>query len=107
VPTSDEDLRKQADKVAKLREQLADARNGRVEREKSLANDATMMRLQAEEATLQAELERAKDSAKAGSVKESAAPILDAAAADLAAAKERQKAQAAASNANTGAENKN
>ena len=79
MPTSDEDLQKQAERVQKLREQVADAEAKRTERERELANDVTMTQLQAEAAALEARLAVAKEQGKVGSVKEGASAPLDAA----------------------------
>jgi hypothetical protein len=79
MPTSDEDLQKQSERVQKLREQVADAEAKRVERESSLANDVTMAQLQAEEAALEARLAVAKEAGKVGNVKSGASAPLDAA----------------------------
>lgn len=79
MPTSDEDLQAQADKVEKLREQVANAEAKRTERERELSNDITMTQLQAEEAALEARLTVAKEQGKVGSVKAGAGAPLDAA----------------------------
>lgn len=79
MPTSDEDLQKQSDRVQKLREQVAAEEAKRTTRERDLANDVTMAQLQAEEAALEARLAVAKDAGKVGSVKAGAAAPLEAA----------------------------
>lgn len=79
MPTSDEDLQKQSDRVQKLREQVAAEEAKRTTRERDLANDVTMAQLQAEEATLEARLAVAKDAGKVASVKAGAAAPLEAA----------------------------
>lgn len=92
MPTSDEDLDKQKDKVQKLREDVAQAEATRINREASLANDETMLRLQTEEAQLRARLAEVKESSKASSVKAGNDAPLSAAKADMEAAVARQKA---------------
>jgi hypothetical protein len=96
MPTSEEELQKQSQRVEKLRQQVADAESVRVQRERDLANDVTMAQLQAEEAMLEARLAAAKDAGKVGSVKEGAEAPLDAAKEDMRLAVERQRAEEAA-----------
>lgn len=79
MPTSDEDLQKEAERVQKLREQVSNAEAKRTERERELANDVTMTQLQAEAAALEARLAVAKEAGKVSSVKDGASAPLDAA----------------------------
>lgn len=79
MPTSDEEVQKKADRVAKLREQVANAEATRVDRERELSNDITMKNLEAEEAALEARLQVAKDASKVSVVKGGASAPLDAA----------------------------
>lgn len=92
MPTSDEDLQKKADEVAKLRDKVADAEADRVTRETYLSREITMKQLQAEEASLQARLTLAQDAKKAGNVKEGAGAPLQAATDAMEAAVQSQKA---------------
>jgi len=92
VPTSDEDLQAQAEKVEKLRQQVVDADANRENRERELSNDIAMTQLQAEEAALQARLAVAKESGKVASVKAGADAPLSAAKDQLARAVAQQKA---------------
>ena len=78
MPTSDEDLQKEMDRVQKLREQVADAEAKRVSRERELANDVTMNQLQAEAAQLEARLTVQSDSSKVANVKSGAAAPIEA-----------------------------
>lgn len=76
MPTSDEDLAKQGEKVVKLREQVAQAEAERIERETAAGNEIAMLQLQAEEERLQTQLLLSKDQKKVASVKEGAdAPL--------------------------------
>lgn len=104
MPTTDEELRKQQEKVAKLRRQLADEERKRVARERELSNDITMTQLQAEEARLQSRLVAAKERNKVSAVKSGAEAPLESAREALRAAEE-QTAATEASVAN-GKENK-
>src|SRR5437868_11997458 len=79
MPTSDEDLQKQQERVAKLRGQVADAEMTRETRERELSNDITMTQLEAEEAQLDARLALAKQQGRVSAVKDGAAAPLDAA----------------------------
>lgn len=92
MPTSDEDLAKQADKVQKLRDQVASAEAERVQRERDSANDVAMLQLQAEEERLNAALVVAKDAKKAASVKDGNDAPLSAAKAEMEAAVAARKA---------------
>lgn len=79
MPTSDEELQKQSERVQKLREQVAEAEAKRVEREREVANDITMAQLKAEEAQLEARLTVAREAGKVNAVKAGVAAPLDAA----------------------------
>jgi hypothetical protein len=92
MPTSDEDLQAQADKVQKMREQVADAEANRQTRELELSNDIAMTQLKAEEAQLSARLTVAKNQGKVSSVKAGADAPLSAAKAQLEASVAAQKA---------------
>jgi hypothetical protein len=82
-PVSDEELAKKQERVARLRQQVADAEATRTTRERDQANAITMAQLDAEEARLQAQLDAAKASAKVTSVREGASGPLEAAREDL------------------------
>jgi hypothetical protein len=66
MPISDEELAKEQERVASLRDQVVTERAKREEYERSFANDATYAALQAEGARLEAELaeERARSKAQ-------------------------------------------
>lgn len=70
MPISDEELQKQQDRVARLREQVADATTTRENRERDLTNEITYNQLEIEASRLEAELAAAKESAKVATVKE-------------------------------------
>lgn len=92
MPTSDEDLEKQGDKVAKLREKVAQAEAERIEREAAAGNELTMLALQAEEERLSAQLLVSQNAKKVSSVKEGADAPLAAAKAQMEAAVAARKA---------------
>lgn len=96
MPTSDEDLQKKQEHVEKLRQQLADEENKRVERETELSNDIAAGQLDAEAARLEAQLTAAKSANKVSAVKAGASAPIEAAKAEMATAVEQQKALAAA-----------
>ena len=96
MATSDEELQAKADKIQKLREQIAAEEAKRLEREAAVANDITAAQLDAEATRLQAQLEAAKNANKANAVKDGAANVLEAAKADL---KTAAAAASAAANA--------
>lgn len=79
MPTSNEDLQKKAERLQKLREQVAAEESKRTSRESELANDVKMTEMEAEEARLEARLAAAKDAGKVGSVKAGASAPLEAA----------------------------
>lgn len=64
MPTTDKELQKQQEKVAKLREDAAQAQRDREERERELANDSTMNALKAEEEALKASIAEQKELTK-------------------------------------------
>ncbi len=96
MPTSDEEVAAERQRVEKLRNQLAEARGVRVERENAQTNDIKAARLRAEAAGLEAELAEAREAAKVGNVRSGSAEIIDT-------AKEAEKAAEAASKAATAA----
>jgi uncharacterized protein (DUF342 family) len=69
MPTSNEELQKKAERIEKLREQVARAETSRVVHEREISNDIEMRRLEAEEAMLQARLAVAKEQGKVSTVK--------------------------------------
>jgi len=86
VATSDEELAKKAERVQKLREQVAAEEAKRLEREAGLSNDITAQRLDAEAARLEAQLAMAKQASKASTAKEGASAPLEAAKEEMKAA---------------------
>ena len=74
---SDEDLANAAERVNKLRQQVAEAEATRTARERQQANAITMEQLKAEEARLQANLDAAKAGGSASAVKEGASGPLE------------------------------
>jgi hypothetical protein len=77
MPTTDEALAKEQERVQKLRDQIAEQRAAREARERELVNDVAMVQLRRERETLEAELEREKEAAKPANVKSGVAVILD------------------------------
>jgi hypothetical protein len=96
MSTTDEELDKERDRIAKLREQIAEANSAREDRERGLTNDIAKAQLQAEGARLEAELAEAKAAAKASTVKAGASDQLEVNREAEKAADERTKAAAAA-----------
>lgn len=76
MAVTDEDIQKKQDKLAKLREQIADAHATREERESEASNEIIAAQLDAEEARLTAELVAAKESAKKANIRAGAADLL-------------------------------
>lgn len=77
MAVTDEDLEKQQEKLAKMREQLAGANAAREEHERELARELDMKRLKSEEAQLQGELNLAKEMAKMKNVKAGSADLVE------------------------------
>lgn len=96
MPTTDDALRKQQDKVTKLRQQLADEERKRTAREREVANDITMAQLQAEEARLQSQLIAAKERNKVSAVRSGAEAPLESAREALREAEQQSAATEAA-----------
>lgn len=69
MPTSDEDLQKKREEAQRLREQVANEEAKRLEREREATNEIEAATLDAEIAQLKANLAAAKESAKVGVVK--------------------------------------
>lgn len=92
MPTSDEELQAKADRVEKLRSQVAAEEAKRATREREIANDITAAQLDAEAAALETRLQVAKDAGKVSAVKEGASAPLDAARESLATAVAQQDA---------------
>jgi len=88
MPTSEKELDAKRASVDKLRQQVEDARQARLAAEAEVGNDVTLAQLEAEEALLQVELDREKESAKRSNVSAAVDVMLNAA--------EEQKKQAAA-----------
>lgn len=97
MATSDEDLKKKQEHVARLREQVAAEEAKRVTREAELANDVTMAQLTAEEARLEAQLTAARQANKVTAVKDGASAPLQSAREQMEQALAVQKAQEQAS----------
>lgn len=76
--TSDEDLAKQREKLDKLRAQLAEAEQERLEKEAGQTNEILAAQLGAEEERLLSQLAAGKAQAKATSAKDSSSPLAQA-----------------------------
>jgi len=74
MAVTNEDVEAAKERVARLREQVAQENAKRVERENGLQNEIDLKRLEREEADLEAQLAVAKDRNKAATVKE-ASPL--------------------------------
>lgn len=77
MPTTDDELAKKRDKLEKLREQVAEAEDTRLQRERELSNDISAAELDAEEARLTHRLSIAKEMSKVSVVKAGAAQIFE------------------------------
>lgn len=77
MAVSDEELEQKRQHNAKLREQIAAEDQKKSERLRDQHNAIQAAQLDAETARLEAQLAAAKESAKAGSVKEGASGVLD------------------------------
>ncbi len=102
---SDEELAQKQAAVEKLRQQVADAEATRVANERSTANAITYAQLDAEQARLEAQLAAAKSAGTKTAAREAAAPLIEVAKEDRAAAQQQAKAAGTttgASNPTTG-----
>lgn len=77
MPTSDEELQAQRDRVDKLRERVAAERVKAVDNTASVQNDVDAALLSAEEARLEAELAAVKQTSTKSAAKEAAARPLE------------------------------
>lgn len=89
---TDEEVEKQRTVLVELRQQVADAQAAGGDKSQELANDITLMNMQAEEARLRAELALAKENQKVTVLREGAL-------APLSTAKEQMRAAVAAQEA--------
>ena len=96
MAVSDDELQAQVKTNKKLREQLAEAQSKENQRHVEAGRELRYAQLKAEEARLQAQLDAAKRSAQAGSVKDAVSGPLAAAREQMEAAVAVQKAQAKA-----------
>lgn len=92
MSTSEEDLQKQADTVASLRQEVEEAEALRVQRETDASADLSMTLMQTEEAQLRARLAAAKSANSASAVKAGTDAPIAAAKEALKAAVAQQKA---------------
>lgn len=93
MATTEKDLDQKRERLARLRQQVAEANAQRVTREEDLSRDVQAAQLDAEAAQLEAQLFAAKEAAKSGTLKARASGPLDTAKEDMRRAAELQKAQ--------------